>query len=493
MSYWCAEQLVVRVAGPEGEREVVLEQPFALVGTHARADVVLEAPGVHKRALLLVAMERGIYCVHLDVEQAASDVPGRWLVNDDSIELGPFRLTARVASGEPLAQPEWNPQRARSAPPIPVLHVFLDGILKDRRRVRHPLVLVGRRPQCSLRLLGQVVSSFHCLLYWCDQRLWCIDLASSNGTRLNDELFACREVVFGERLEVGEFDLLYYRWSPRQSTPGFALQTAGGAVQELDSAFDMSLDAAAELDDEGSLLGTSLDTIEAARAMVQEPQRGEVAERMAEIERQRAAMERERLVAAQELQRRTDALSAEAAALAAERDALAEERRNWEADRMALAQEMEREREELRGLKKAALAAREEAEHKKAAAAASKPEAPRGDEDAAEVGVQIGKWLQSAAATPAGGVHDDLKTASRYENQPAAQPMAVEHSAQGAVAASVGRRKAANQEELTSFVSGRLSDIEDGRRRRMLLVWTAITVTAVATAAAGAGIWFWLH
>jgi hypothetical protein len=49
------------------------------------------------------------------------------------------------------------------------------------------------------------------------------------------------------------------------------------------------------------------------------------------------------------------------------------------------------------------------------------------------------------------------------------------------------------KDELTSFVSGRLSDIEHTRRRWVLVVWATITVAILATGAAGFGLWFWVR
>lgn len=220
MTFWCDDIIRVQVAGPEGEREVVVDHPFALVGYGAQSDVVLVGPGVRKRALFLLATKVGVYALNLDRAEAPVDEHGAWLSSDDEIVIGPYRLRVRLERGE-LSKPAIADLiEARNPLPIPVLHIFGEGVLKDRRRLRHPLCLIGRRPLCSLQLRGAKVSSYHAALYWQDQRLWCIDLMSGNGSLRAGQPLRCSELMLGDLLEIGEFGLLYYRWSPRHTTPG---------------------------------------------------------------------------------------------------------------------------------------------------------------------------------------------------------------------------------------------------------------------------------
>lgn len=47
------------------------------------------------------------------------------------------------------------------------------------------LLLVGRRPECDLRLDHKTVSKLHCVLVKTEAELWMRDLESTNGCRVN--------------------------------------------------------------------------------------------------------------------------------------------------------------------------------------------------------------------------------------------------------------------------------------------------------------------
>lgn len=224
MNLWSSEQLLVTASGPEGRREFVVSRPFARVGSHPDSEVVISGPGVAKRALYLHATSEGLFCLDLDVEDAVLEKRGRWLGPQDALRVGPYLLSARLVSQQPAIGPlPASPVAWGSATvPLPVLNVHCQRLLKDKRRFRARLNLIGRRPQCALQLRGARVSSFHCALFWDQRRLWCIDLLSSNGTQLNGAKVDFCEVRLNDRLDVGEFSLVYYRWSPRRSMqPGW--------------------------------------------------------------------------------------------------------------------------------------------------------------------------------------------------------------------------------------------------------------------------------
>jgi predicted nucleic acid-binding Zn-ribbon protein len=222
MNLWSSEQLLVTVSGPEGRREFVVPRPFARIGSHPDSEVVLT--GIAKRALYVHASRDGLFCLDLDVEDAVLEKRGRWLERHDTVHVGPYLLSVRLVSGVPPAvPPPPSPVAWGSAGvPLPVMNVHCQRLLKDKRRFRARLNLVGRRPQCALQLRSSQVSSFHCALFWDQRRLWCVDLLSSNGTQLNGAKIDFCEVRLSDRIDVGEFTLVYYRWSPRRSMqPGW--------------------------------------------------------------------------------------------------------------------------------------------------------------------------------------------------------------------------------------------------------------------------------
>jgi len=250
MNLWLDDQLVITLTGPEGRRELVVPRPFARIGGHPDSEVALTGPGVAKRALYLHATREGLFCLDLDAEDAVIEKRGRWLGPDDVMQVGTHTLTARIASHPPpSADPPPSPVAWGSATvPLPVLNVHCKRLLKDKRRFRARLNLIGRRPQCALQLHGARVSSFHCALFWDQRRLWCVDLLSSNGTQLNGAKLDCGEVLLNDRLDVGVFELVYHRWSPRRSMqpgwrPGQDAQDADHESAEGDE-LSPALDAA---------------------------------------------------------------------------------------------------------------------------------------------------------------------------------------------------------------------------------------------------------
>jgi len=75
---------------------------------------------------------------------------------------------------------------------------------KRTMRLKSEETIVGRRPDCDLRIRSSEVSRRHCLLSFQDGVLHVEDLDSVNGTFLNGTRIAGRKVVRpGDRLEIG--------------------------------------------------------------------------------------------------------------------------------------------------------------------------------------------------------------------------------------------------------------------------------------------------
>jgi pSer/pThr/pTyr-binding forkhead associated (FHA) protein len=65
--------------------------------------------------------------------------------------------------------------------------------------------VVGRGPECHVRLNSELVSRQHCLLMIHEGVMRVRDLGSTNGTLVNaDRVVDEREVSFGERLRLGQ-------------------------------------------------------------------------------------------------------------------------------------------------------------------------------------------------------------------------------------------------------------------------------------------------
>src|SRR5262249_32318568 len=89
----------------------------------------------------------------------------------------------------PTGSAEWSgePDRGRDeAPPPPVLELFsaANGA-GDAYPLNQPVTLVGRHPNCDLRLLDDTISYFQCALVRTPDGAWCVDIFSPKGTRVN--------------------------------------------------------------------------------------------------------------------------------------------------------------------------------------------------------------------------------------------------------------------------------------------------------------------
>jgi pSer/pThr/pTyr-binding forkhead associated (FHA) protein len=91
------------------------------------------------------------------------------------------------------------------------------GATRGKRiQLRHETTIVGRRRDCNLCIPSSEVSRRHCLLQFQDGYLTIEDLNSINGTFLNEERIADKNVVYpGDRLAIGPVHFtVQYELSP---------------------------------------------------------------------------------------------------------------------------------------------------------------------------------------------------------------------------------------------------------------------------------------
>jgi hypothetical protein len=166
--------------------------------------------------------------------------------------------------------------------------------------------------------------------------LWCIDLLSSNGTTICGQPLDIAEVNLNDRLEVGEFGLVYYRWSPRRSMlPDWlppSIEESARAAPDMSTASD----------DAPALFHTApaappLGPGKNEKQPLPDKLMAELAQREAQhlLERQHweAALEH--------LQRRMAQMQAELARVAGQRDELQATQSQWNADRQRLGEQHE--------------------------------------------------------------------------------------------------------------------------------------------------------
>ena len=264
---WCEHGLVVVVEGPQGRTLTTTEKPYARVGAHAKSDVVLSGPGVPRRGLYLHATHAGVFCVRLSDEDSAAE-PGRgWLLPDQAVLLGPYRVSAHLADagkgdrhllceapngtaggavrpfrqkvpvtfsgpcrpetgdGRPQALEPDLEARGSAEAPYPVIAVSFAGREVARRRLGRRLTVVGRCRPSTLPIWGSDLSAPHLVFYWEAGVLWAIDLVSRKGTRLDGAPVEVAQVPLGGSVALGDVELTY-----SGLTGGRSLETGGRSL-----------------------------------------------------------------------------------------------------------------------------------------------------------------------------------------------------------------------------------------------------------------------
>jgi pSer/pThr/pTyr-binding forkhead associated (FHA) protein len=211
--------------------QLVLHQPFALVGCDPRTDLFLNHPVVSRRHAYLQVLGGRLFCVDLQSRTGIhwDDGPKRsgWLEAEQPLRIGPFQIRA---NGNSAALPAPVPLSALYSP---VGQAFQpDGVsdqagkpdlqreeelpevaLEFVNRLPEPtvwrmssmLALVGRAALCRVRLMGESVSKFHCSLVRTPLGVWVVDLFGKGGIRVNEVPVRCARLEEGDRLQVGHF------------------------------------------------------------------------------------------------------------------------------------------------------------------------------------------------------------------------------------------------------------------------------------------------
>jgi pSer/pThr/pTyr-binding forkhead associated (FHA) protein len=120
---------------------------------------------------------------------------------------------------------------------------------KDGERREYPLAaektLLGRRPDCTLRIASSDVSRQHCELHLSDRGLRVKDLGSSNGTYVNGQRVSEAALKAGDRLMVGPVVfVVQIDGKPAKITPEQAKSERPAAAQAAaDDADELELGA----------------------------------------------------------------------------------------------------------------------------------------------------------------------------------------------------------------------------------------------------------
>jgi len=208
--------LHLRVDLSEGNRraEGSVEMPFTLVGRDDACDVTLTDPEVNPRHAWLQVVGGRVLAVDLGSRSGLA-WPGQgtgsgWLDVGVPMRIGPFQLRlCSPVSRQPIPfAPRYSPLHSDPAvvrPGLPFTLEFRNGKrARDRWTVNRLITLVGRAPECKIRLSADDIAAYHCGLVLAPSSLWVVDL-SGRGVVVNGERMRVSPLLPGAELWIGRF------------------------------------------------------------------------------------------------------------------------------------------------------------------------------------------------------------------------------------------------------------------------------------------------
>jgi pSer/pThr/pTyr-binding forkhead associated (FHA) protein len=201
--------------------------PFTLVGRDDACDVTLTDAEVNPRHAWLQVIGGRVFAVDLGSRTGlgwdGGDTGSGWLDVGTPVQVGPFqiRLKSPVSPKPAHFPPRYSPlqtdpacTRSRGA----VTLEFRNGKrAKDRWVVNRLITLVGRAPECKVRLTAEDITGHHCGLVFTGEGLWVVDL-SGRGVVVNGERMRVSPLPHGAELWVGRF-LIGVQYPGATNTP----------------------------------------------------------------------------------------------------------------------------------------------------------------------------------------------------------------------------------------------------------------------------------
>ena len=227
---WSDRNLAVTVEDADGAcRTVRVATPYARIGSHDRAEVVLAGADISPCHLYLHATDEGIYCLGL-----AGSGPTGWLSSERPIQVGRYRICAAFDDdGPPPRASEHNPAAKDSiAAPLPRLRIRLTGDKKHafELNLRRQLTVMGRHAPSTLCVHHSTVSRTHAVLFWDGRSLWAIDLLGANGIRRDGEPLDAGLLEASQRIALGDVRCRYLGAGSNASESGEARESSAGSL-----------------------------------------------------------------------------------------------------------------------------------------------------------------------------------------------------------------------------------------------------------------------
>ena len=206
--YWTNRRIRIDGVGTVKLPTCVLEKPYALIGSHASAELVLTGDGVKRRHLFALATDEGIHILDLVQGNRQGKQYGYWLRPGQELTIGAHRIRLSFAKGElPTVTPDNNLLSMPVQRPYPMIVCKSDGTIIGQPYLNRPLAMMGRRDSCKFQFTTRSVSPEHCVFYQQSGRLWVVDFHSTRRTENNGKPIDCAELQHGSSLKLGRVEI----------------------------------------------------------------------------------------------------------------------------------------------------------------------------------------------------------------------------------------------------------------------------------------------
>ncbi|MCI0642406.1 MAG: FHA domain-containing protein [Gemmataceae bacterium] len=201
-------------------QELVLQQPFAVLGNSPKADVLLEDSSVSARHVYLQVFGGQLFFFVTDRIRGALHQGQRlaygWFARGDSLEVGTYRVTLLDDGATPLSDAggsdgsgSSNPLSSGSTAHLAVPFVTFDfgqeSRIESHWHMRRQLALVGRSSLCKVRIHTRTISRVHCSLVLTHEGPWVVDLLGKGGIKVDGQPIRFAKINNGAVLEVGNY------------------------------------------------------------------------------------------------------------------------------------------------------------------------------------------------------------------------------------------------------------------------------------------------
>ncbi len=191
--------------------EIRTDRPYIVIGSDPVCDLHLDHEEINPFHSLLHWIDGHLFCCDIAPQTSLfpnrnSSSNGRW-IGDQPIPIGPYQL--RRVDEELVELPEYSPldRSLRLASEYPLLALQFDGVEQSDNvwPINRVLTLIGRGPQCKLRLSDKSIAYVQACLLRTSNGCWLIDLVNDASIGVNGQAIQIAPVDVGDVLQLGNF------------------------------------------------------------------------------------------------------------------------------------------------------------------------------------------------------------------------------------------------------------------------------------------------